>query len=253
MLTELASAGVSLLGGLFSSRSASKLSKRQLALQQQALDFNKARYAEAKAQYQPVINLATQMATDGVKADLGGVTSRAAADMSQQFKNADAQILMNQQRMGINPNSGMAQAQARQSALSQALGTAGAVTAARDAERRNAEQQTWARRSAMASMGQSAMTGTANDVTNGMNNMANSYGNMAAGQSAAAGNLLAGAGSMIGGMAANGGFNGLFGRQTAQQPMTMNLPTNFALGNEVANGVGVVPPLPVMNFGQFGQ
>ena len=63
-------------------------------------------------------------------------------------------------RMGINPNSGMAQAQARQSALSQALGTAGAVTSARDAERRNAEQQTWARRYGMAGMGQSAMTGT---------------------------------------------------------------------------------------------
>ncbi len=249
MIAELIGAGASLLGGLSSSRSASKLSKQQLALQQQALDFNKARYAEAKAQYQPVINLATQMATDGVKADLGGVTSRAAADMSQQFKNADAQILMNQQRMGINPNSGMAQAQARQSALSHALGTAGAVTAARDAERRNAEQQTWAQRSAMAGMGQSAMTGTANDVTNGMNNMANSYGNMAAGQTATAGNLLTGAGWI----AANGGFGKLFGQQTAQQPMTMNLPANFALGNEVANGVGVVPPLPVMNFGQFGQ
>ena len=46
----------------------------------------------------------------------------------------------------INPNSGRAESMARQSGIAQALGTAGNITANREAERRNAEQQTWDRR-----------------------------------------------------------------------------------------------------------
>ena len=104
MLTELIGAGVCCW--LSSSRSASKLSKQQLALQQRALDFNKARYRQAR----------TPAGHQSRHAD--GLNRRREsrswwccpvlqADMSQQFKNADAQILMNPQRMGINPNSGM--------------------------------------------------------------------------------------------------------------------------------------------------
>ena len=49
----------------------------------------------------------------GVIADLEGVTNRASTDVATQFANAEDARLRNMQRMGINPNSGRADAGAR--------------------------------------------------------------------------------------------------------------------------------------------
>ena len=69
---------------------------------------------------------------------------------------------------------------ARQSGIAQALGTAGNITTNREAERRNAEQQTWDRRAHVNNLGINQMNMAANGVDNANNQLINNYNNAAA-------------------------------------------------------------------------
>ena len=82
--------------------------------------------------------------------------------------------------MGINPNSGRAESMARQSGIAQALGTAGNITTNREAERRNAEQQTWDRRAHVNNLGINQMNMSANGVNSAQHQLMNNYNNTAA-------------------------------------------------------------------------
>ena len=190
--------GASLVSGIMGSRSAKKLQKQQLALQQKALQFNIDRYNQAKDLYGGVIEQTVKDAQKGVTADLGGVTSRAVGDINQQFDNAQQTLQRNQTRMGINPNSGRAESAARGLNFQKALGTAGAVTTGRENERRYAETQTRALRQNAASLGVNQMNGTAAGVDNATQSMASAYGNMATQQAQQAQGMFAGAGQVLG-------------------------------------------------------
>jgi len=190
--------GASLISGIAGSRSAKKLQKQQLALQEKALNFQIGRYNDAKNQYGEVIQQTIDAAKKGVTADLGGVTSRAVGDINQQFDNAQQTMLRNQTRMGINPNSGRAESAARGLNFQKALGTAGAVTTGRENERRYAETATRTMRRDIAGLGVNQMNGTAAGVDNSTQSMAAAYGNMANQQAQQAQNMFAGAGQVLG-------------------------------------------------------
>lgn len=198
MSAGLALGGLSAIGGFASSRSAKKAQKEANAIARETLNFAKQRYSDFKTNYGDLEQMVIAGAKKGVVADLGGVTSRAIGDVATQFRNQQAAQLRAQQRLGINPNSGRAEAMARQSALSQALATAGNVTMNREAERRNAEEQTWNRRAAVNQLGVNQMNMAAGEVANANNQLVNNFNASAAQKRQQAGALFGMAGTMAG-------------------------------------------------------
>ena len=191
--------GLSLAGGIMGGRSAKKSQKQAIALQQQTLAFNKQRYADAQNLYGDTIRKMVDGAEAGVKADLQGVSDRAAGDIAAATAGAQEAAMRTQQRMGINPNSGRADSMLRQTNLAAALAKAGSVTTARENERRTAEQQTWNRRRDVSGLGISQMNSTAGDVNNATSSLAGTYSNMAQQQQQQANALISGGGQMLGG------------------------------------------------------
>lgn len=228
--------GMSLLGGLSSSRSSKKAQKEANAIARETLNFNKQRYNDYKAMYGGLEQQLVNDAKKGVVADLGGVTSRAIGDVATQFANQNAAQLRAQQRLGINPNSGRAESMARQSGIAQALGTAGNITANREAERRNAEQQTWDRRAYVNNLGVSQMNMSANGVNSANNQLMNNYNNKAAQKAQEAGQFF----GLAGGIA--GQYLGGLGSPTTTQPPT---PTGLGqYGYPLRSAQNVVQPMP---------
>jgi len=189
---------LSAIGGVTSSKSSKKLAKEDQAIRRETLEFNKKRYADNKALYGELEKTVVAAAQKGVVADLGGVTSRAAADVKQQFANAEGSRLRNAQRMGINPNSGRAESMARQAGTAEALAAAGNITGNREAERRNAEDKTFTRQFAVNQLGVQQMNGAAGDVNAASNALATSYGNAAAAKAAQANSFFSTAGQIAG-------------------------------------------------------
>lgn len=191
-------AGASLIGGITGSRSSRRENKRARELQEAMFAFERQRYNDFKAKYGDIEDQLVADAKKGVIADLDGVTSRAAADVATQFGNAEQSRLRNMQRMGINPNSGRADALASRNAVAKSLASAGNITTGREAERRNAEQQTWNRRSGVAQFGAGLMQNAANGMNNAMGAMANTAAQQSANQASQAGALFGAAGQLIG-------------------------------------------------------
>lgn len=209
-------AGASLIGGIAGSRSSKKLAKEQLALQREMFKFQRQRYLDYKEKYGGLEDQMVADAKKGVIADLEGVTNRASTDVATQFANAEDARLRNMQRMGINPNSGRADAMAARNSVAQSLAAAGNITTGREAERRNADNQTWARRSAVTDLGVRQMNGAAQDMNSAQDRIASTYGNMANNAASQAGALYGAAGSLIG----NGAFDGIFSGRSATTPTT---------------------------------
>ena len=112
--------------------------------------------------------------------------------------NAEEAQRRSQQRMGINPNSGRADAMGRQMGLSKALAMAGNITTNREGERRNAEQQTWNRRESVNRNGIAQMNGSLSDMNQSSNGMVSSLNQQSAQQAQQAGALFGAAGSIAG-------------------------------------------------------
>lgn len=186
-------AGGSLVGGLLSSNKAAKQQKQALALQREQLAYAKQKDAENKALYGGITQQVVDQAAKGVDPNLTQVSNEAATDAKTAFAGAQGALERNQQRMGINPNSGRAEAQLQDAKLSEALAVAGGTTKARANERNNAETQTFNRRLSVAQMGngqtnnsQAAVTNAGNGVANTLNGQAAQSGADAAGYGGAA-------------------------------------------------------------------
>ncbi len=192
--------GASLLGGLASSRSSKKTAKQALALQREQFEFQKQRYNEYKALYGNTEKMLVADAEKGVVADLNGVTNRAATDVASQFANAENARLRNMQRMGINPNSGRADALASQAGIAQSLAAAGSITANRETERRNAEQQTWNRRDSVTRLGANQMAGAVSGMDRANTGMANTLNDQSSQQASQAAQMFEAAGTALGGL-----------------------------------------------------
>lgn len=188
---------ISAVGGIAGNRKSSKLQKQALELQRQELAFNQKRYDDYQNQYGGIIDLVVKGAEKGVDPNLGQVTSEASADTATAFKNAQTALDNQNQRLGINPNSGRADSSNRQLSLSQAIATAGNVTHARNTERKNAADQTWSRRFGVYQQGNSLINGAANSVSNTTANMASTMANSANSQSQIANQAIAGGLSSI--------------------------------------------------------
>ena len=248
-------AAITAIGSIAGGKSAKKLQKESLALQRDELNFSKQRYQDYQNQYGGLADLVVSEAEKGVQADLGRVTSEANADTATAFANAKQALDNQNQRLGINPNSGRAESSNRQLALNQATATAGNVTNARNKERQYAEDATWNRRYGVYQQGNSLITGAANNVSNGMSNMASNMSNSANTQAQAANAGLASAASL-----AMQGYLNYQNKKPTTVPVsnidsaTKGLKVN---GTNVGSGVlydnisSVRPPQQTVNNGSF--
>ena len=250
-------AAISAIGGLAGNRSAKKLQKEALALQRDELNFSKQRYQDYQSQYGGLADLVVSEAEKGVTADLGRVTSEANVDTATAYSNAKQALDNQNQRLGVNPNSGRAESSNRQLALNQALATAGNVTNARNKEHQYANEATWNRRYGVYQQSNSLITGAANNVSNSMSNMSNNMSNSANTQSQAANAGLASAASLA--------MQGYLNYQNQQkQPTTVpvsNIDSSMKgmklAGTDVSSGIiydnisSVRPPQQTVNNGSF--
>lgn len=173
---------ISAIVGHSDAKKARKVQEQAIALQREQLAFAKQRYADNEALYGQTKRDLVDMANEGVKADLQGVTDRASADVAQSFQKQAEATNRNLSRYGINPNSGRAMAAHNNDALNQAVAEAGLVNSARRNEQRYADETTWNRRNDVAKMGvqegQFDFSGV-NNATQGLsgaiNNQANLY------------------------------------------------------------------------------
>lgn len=233
---------VSAIGGLIGNNSAKKAQKEANRIARDTLNFNKQRYNDYNQQYGGLIDMVVSDAEKGVQADLGGVTSEANADTATAFDNAKQALDNQNQRLGINPNSGRAESSNRQLALNQAVATAGNVTNARNNERQFANDATWNRRYGVYQQGNAMLSGAAASVDNSMSNLSNSYANSAVSQSNMANQAIAGGISSItqGLLGNQDAIKNLWGGKTETVPLstidtaTKGMKVN---GTEVGSGV----------------
>lgn len=216
---------ISTVGGLFGSSSAKKAQKEANQIARDTLNFNKQRYEEYKTQYGGINDLVISGAEKGVQADLGGVSSLANADTATAFANAQQALNNQNQRMGINPNSGRAESNNRQLALNQATATSGNITSARNKERQYANDTTWNRRYGVYQQGNSLINGAASQVNGSMSDLSNSYSNSANAQSNMANQAIGGGISSItqgilGNKNAMNSIKGLWGGGTTTAPLS---------------------------------
>lgn len=233
---------VSTIGGLFGSSSAKKAQKEANKIARDTLEFNKERYADYQNQYGGLIDLVVSDAEKGVQADLGRVTSEANADTATAFANAKQALDNQNQRLGINPNSGRAESTNRQLALNQAVATAGNVTNARNKERQYADDATWNRRYGVYQQGNSMLNSAASNVSSSMSSLADSYQTSANNQSNLANQAIAGGVSSItqGLLKDTSLLKNLFGGTTTTQPVsTIDTATKGmkVAGTQVGSGV----------------
>lgn len=233
---------VSTIGGIFGSRSAAKAQKEANKINRERLEFDKTRYNDYNEKYGGVIDLVVSGAEEGVQADLGRVSSEANADTATAFANAQQALDNQNQRLGINPNSGRAESTNRQLALNQAIATAGNVTNARNKERQFADDATWNRRFGVYQQGNSLISGAANNVSNSMNSLSDSLQTTATNQSNLANQAIAGGVSSItqGLLKDTSVLKNLFGGTTTTQPVsTIDTATKGmkVAGTQVGSGV----------------
>ncbi|WP_105245466.1 hypothetical protein [Psychrobacter sp. Marseille-P5312] len=126
-------------------KSADKANAASIALQQQQLASAKKREEDYDEFYKPIEDNYLAAVRKGVTPDYEQVTQDAIGDVETQFANSGAASLRSMQRLGINPNSGRADAIGRDLSLSKALAKVGTINNARRQESNRAEDLTFAR------------------------------------------------------------------------------------------------------------
>jgi hypothetical protein len=175
-------AGGSILSAAIGSRDAKKARKIQqeaIALQRAQLKFAKQRYADNEALYGQTKRDLVDMANEGVKADLQGVTDRASGDVAQAFQKSQDEADRNLARYGINPNSGRAIAAKQGMDVAKAAAEAGLINTSRRDEKRYADETTWNRRNDVARLGVQELQFDANNVNSATQGLSNAYTNQA--------------------------------------------------------------------------
>lgn len=248
-------AAISTIGGIVGGKSAKKLQKESLELQRQELAFNQQRYNDYQDQYGGLADLVVSEAEKGVQADLGRASTEANADTATAFANTRQALDNQNQRMGINPNSGRADSTNRQLSVNQAVATAGNVTNARNKERQFADDATWNRRFGVYQQGNSLITGAANAVNGSTSSMATNQSNAATAASQSSNAAIANGVSL-----ATQGLLNYQAKKTNTVPVsgiesaTKGLKVN---GTQVGSGViydsiaSVRPPQQAVNNGSF--
>ena len=157
---------------------------------------------------------------------------KAVADVTQGFSNARDQNVRQQQRMGVNPNSGRAVAMGNQMTMAQAAAQAQAATGARQ----NVETQGYARKMDAANLGRGLASNQATSAGVALNAGNSAVGN--AGQTLAQGNQAAA--QMANGWSTAGNLNSSAGSLYGQAASMANQDSGLmgALGGVAGSYLG---------------
>ena len=203
LIASAVGSGLGLLSGRKKDKEAQRANDQSLAMQQNQLAFDQKRYNDAMTQYKPIEDSLLAMAQENVEPDYDGFTTRAIGDVNTQFANGEAANTRSMQRMGINPNSGRADALGRNQALSRSLALVGTINGARRDERYRADNLNWDRKFNIASLGTNKMNGTAASLSNSQTNLTNLYARQASNAQSQSSGLYGAAGQLIGGALSN--------------------------------------------------
>lgn len=160
-------------------KKADKANQQSLDMQQQQYDDARKRQGDYDKIYGPIEQGYLSLVTQGVKPDIDGVTTRAIGDVNTQFANSEAARLRRMQRMGVNPNSGRADALGRQLSLSRALALSGAINQSRQQEMDRAKDLTFARYQDANQTGINKLNGTQANINNASTALSQTYANNA--------------------------------------------------------------------------
>lgn len=193
------------VGGLLSGKEQDKQQKaadaannQSLALQQQQLDEAKKRREDYETNYKPIEDQFLASVKKGVQPDYEQITNDVIGDVNTQFEGSEAARLRQIQRMGVNPNSGRADALGRQLSLSRGLALAGGINKARRTESNRAEELTYARQNDAVQVGVNKLNNAQSSVNSAANSLSQTYVNQAS-QSQANANSAASSWADLGG------------------------------------------------------
>lgn len=154
-------------------------SEAQLALQRQQFEAAQERQGRYEKQYSPIEDRYLALVTKGVEPDVDGVTTRTVGDINTQYSGSEAARLRQMQRMGVNPNSGRADALGRQLSLSRALALSGGINHARQQEINRANDLTFARLQDASQTGINKINGTQAGLSSAATALSQTYANQA--------------------------------------------------------------------------
>lgn len=230
-------AGASLLGGLFGSSKERKMQRRQMAQEQEKLDFAKNQWQYGKDQYEkweqrfdPLFMKMMNEMDQGITPNYGMI----AGDVKSAFQAQRGSTARNLMRYGARPTDGAMAAADRDFGIREA----GAHVGARALARENSRGILYNRLGNMTQMIGNMQGVPANmmnagnaAVQNAMGDVADQYGQQGRQQNAATQNMAAGIGA-LGGALGGVDWNGI-----AQQTVASSYPTtlNAGLGNGGAN------------------
>lgn len=177
---------IGVAGGLLGMNQQKKAQKSADKYNNQAMDLQRQQYADAQKRqaeydktYKPIEEGYLSLVRQGVKPDIEGVTTRAIGDVNTQFANSEAARLRQMQRMGVNPNSGRADALGRQLSLSRGLALAGTINQSRQQEMDRAKDLTFARYQDANQVGVNKLNGTQSNISSASTALSQTYANRA--------------------------------------------------------------------------
>lgn len=165
-------------------------SDSSLALQQQNLQLAKDRMEDYDKTYKPIEDIYLKAVKEGVKPDYETATNDVIGDVNSQFEGAESARLRQIQRLGVNPNSGRADALGRNLSLTRGLALAGGINRARKQESDRSEDLTFARQQDALTLGVNKLNNAQAASTSASTALSQTYANRAA-QEQANGNAAA--------------------------------------------------------------
>lgn len=149
----------------------------QLDLQREQFEAAQKRREDYEKQYNPLEERYLSLVSKGVDPDLSGVTTKAIGDVNTQYQGAEAARLRQMKRLGVNPNSGRADALGRQLSLSRGLALAGSVNQSRQQELDRASNLTFARLQDATQTGINKVNGAQAGLSNASTALSQTYAN----------------------------------------------------------------------------
>lgn len=160
-------------------KASDKASSQSLALQQQQLASAKKREDDYDKNYKPIEDQFLASVKKGVDPNLEQVTSDVIGDVNSQFIGSEAARLRQMGRLGVNPNSGRADAMGRQLSLSRGLALAGGINNARRTEANRAEDLTYARQNDAVQIGTNKLNSAQSSVNSAASSLSQTYADKA--------------------------------------------------------------------------
>ena len=160
-------------------KSADKYNNASIDIQRQQLLEAQKRREDYDKNYKPIEDQFLASVKKGVDPNLEQVTSDVIGDVNTKFAGEESARLRQMGRLGVNPNSGRADAMGRQLSLSRGLALAGGINNARRTETNRAEDLTYARQNDAVQVGVNKLNGAQTSVNSAATALSKTYADRA--------------------------------------------------------------------------